>query len=403
VTRTDLSALSEGQSVYPVTLTQAEAAALNCSKFVTAQPEGDGWRVTAAYAVGVVRIGDFVVRVIPKIGVVKVLTLLARAYGVEGLKIDPSTVELGHDADLSSVLAVLFAMEVDRAMAGGPLRGYRTEDQTLPVLRGRLRMRDQYLRRYGVLSPLEVTVDEWTLDTDENRRIRAASRLLLDLTEVPARTRVGLMRLDRLLADVWVAPRGTPIAGWTPTRLNARLHRLLYLADLAITHNSVEHDAGSTQTRGFVIDLARLFEDLVVQIMGETYQGLARPKLLDLDSLGRLKFKPDLVFNDVLGGRGVDVVAVADTKYKLLGENGNISTDDVYQLVTYCTRLKLSTGHLIYAAGEPHPDPFDILGTDVRLFIHRIDLQQDVDNIESQVAGVLDKILQPGLAEVVAS
>jgi len=79
VSRTELAALSEGQSVCPVALTQAEAAALNRSKLVTAQPEGDSWRVTAEFAVGAVRIGDFVVRVIPKVGVVKVLTLLARA------------------------------------------------------------------------------------------------------------------------------------------------------------------------------------------------------------------------------------------------------------------------------------------------------------------------------------
>lgn len=399
MSRTELAALSEGQSVCPVALTQAEAAALNRSKLVTALPEGDSWRVTAEYAVGAVRIGDFVVRVIPKVGVVKVLTLLARAYGVAGLKIDPSTVELGHDADLSSVLAVLFAMEVDRAMAGGPLRGYRTEDQTLPVLRGRLRIRDQYLRRYGVLSPLEVTFDEWTLDTDENRRIRAASQQLLDLPDVPQRARVGLTRLDRLLSEVWVAPRGAPLAGWTPTRLNVRLHRLLHLADLVIAHTSVEHSAGSTQTHGFVLNLAWLFEKLVARLLWERYPNLVSQKTFDLDGLGGLlSIQPDLVFNDFNG----DPLAVADTKYKLLGDKGKISNDDAYQLVTYCGRLGLSTGHLIYAAGEPGPEPFNITGTQVSLVIHRIDLGQDVDHIESQVAGVLDKILPPQHAEVVA-
>jgi len=179
VTRTELARLAEGQSVYPVDLTQAEAAALNRSRLVTAQLDVDGWRVTAEYAVGAIRRGDLVVRVTPKIGVVKVLTLLARAYGIRGLQLDPSLVELSPEADLSNVLAVLFAQEAAGAMAGGPLRGYRTEDQTLPVLRGRVRLREQHLRRYGLLVPLEVTVDEWTLDTDENRRVRAASQRLL--------------------------------------------------------------------------------------------------------------------------------------------------------------------------------------------------------------------------------
>jgi 5-methylcytosine-specific restriction enzyme subunit McrC len=243
-----------------------------------------------------------------------------------------------------------------------------------------------------VLSPLEVTFDEWTLDTDENRRIRAASQRLLDLSEVPQRARVGLMRLDRLLSEVWVAPRGAPLTAWTPTRLNTRLHRLLHLADMVIAHTSVEHAAGSTRTHGFVINLAWLFEKLVARLLWEGYSELVAQKTFDLDGPGGLlSIQPDLVFNDHDG----DPIAVADTKYKLLGDNGKISNDDAYQLVTYCGRLGLSTGHLIYAAGEPRPEPFDITGTQVRLVIHRIDLQQDEDNIESQVASALDKILQP--------
>lgn len=384
MTRTELAGLVEGQSVYPISLTQAEAAALNRSRLVTAQPDVDGWRVTAEYAVGVVRRGDLVVRVTPKVGVVKVLTLLARAYGIRGLRLDPSLVELSPDADLSNVLAVLFAQEAAGAMAGGPLRGYRTEDQTLPVLRGRVRLREQHLRRYGLLVPLEVTVDEWTLDTDENRRIRAATQRLLSLADVPPPTRVGLLRLDRTLHEADVPPRGALLAPWVPTRLNARLHRLLQLADLVLAHTSVEHEAGSTrstQTHGFVINMAWLFETLVAQLLGEQSPGLKPQDVLPLDTLGRLRIKPDLVFYDSHGS-----VAVADTKYKLLDDRGDFPNADAYQLVTYCARLGLSTGHLIYAAGEPRPEPFDIVGTGVRLVIHSVDISRPVSEVEARLA-----------------
>jgi len=381
VTRTELARLIEGRSVYPVSLTPAEAAALNRSRLVTAQLDVDGWRVTAEYAVGAIRRGDLVVRVTPKIGVVKVLTLLARAYGIRGLQLDPSLVELSPEADLSNVLAVLFAQEAAGAMAGGPLRGYRTEDQTLPVLRGRVRLREQHLRRYGLLVPLEVTVDEWTLDTDENRRIRAASQRLLALADVPPPTRVGLLRLDRTLHEANVPPWGALLAPWVPTRLNVRLHRLLHLADLVLAHTSVEHEAGSTQTHGFVINMAWLFEKLVEQLLLERYPGLKPQDDLPLDVLDRLHIKPDLVFYDEDGP-----IAVADTKYKLLDVTGNFPNADAYQLVTYCSRLGLATGHLIYAAGEPRPEPFDILGAGVRLVIHSVDISRPVSDIEVRVA-----------------
>ena len=386
--RAELGALREGQVLTPVQLTLAEASALNRSALVNVTPEGDGWRVTAAYAVGVVRCGDLVVRVHPKVGVLKVLELLARARGIRNFAVDPSRVELAAYAELSTVLAVLFALEAQQAMGSGPLRGYRTEEQSLPVLRGRLRMAEQYLRRHGSVSPLEVTVDEWTLDTDDNRRLRAAGRALLTLAEVPARTRVGLLRLDRQLTEVATATRGTQLAPWTPTRLNVRLHALLHLADLVLAHSSVEHGPGGTTTHGFVINMATLFENLVAQLLGEAASGLLTQQSLPLDTLGRLTIRPDLVFH-----AGGVAVAVADTKYKLLDEDGKVPNADAYQLVAYCSRLGLRTGHLIYAAGEPHSEPYDMVGTDVRLVIHSIDLRRTVAGIEAQLTAVLGLIL----------
>jgi 5-methylcytosine-specific restriction enzyme subunit McrC len=390
VGRAELENLSEGQRLYPVELTQAEAAALNRSGLVTAQPDVDGWRVTAEYAVGAVRRGDRLVRVTPKIGVVQVLTLLARAQGVQGLKVDAELMGVSAATDLSAVLAVLFAQEAATAMAAGPLRGYRSENQTLPVLRGRVRLRDQYLRRFGVPVPFEVTVDEWTLDTDDNRRLRAATAALLTFADVPEVARRGLLRLARLLSEAWLPPRGAALTPWVPTRLNARMHRLLHLADVALAHTSVEHEAGGTQTHGFVINMAWLFETLIARLLSEQTSGLVTQEVVPLDTLRRLSIRPDLVFHNSSGP-----IAVADTKYKLLDDDGNVPNADVYQLVTYCARLRLNTGHLIYAAGQPSPEPFEVDGTDVRLVVHAIDVTRPLDDIESQVAQLAHVII-PG-------
>lgn len=286
------------------------------------------------------------------------------------------------------MLAVLFAQEAAGAMAAGPLRGYRSEDQTLPVLRGRLRLREQHLRRFGLPVPLEVTVDEWTLDTDDNRRLRAATAALLNLVDVTTSTRQGLLRLDRLLNEARLPPSGSWLPPWTPTRLNVRLHRLLHLADVVLAHTSVEHEAGATQTHGFVVNMAWLFETLVARLLSEQTRGLVTQEVLPLDTLGRLKIRPDLVFHD-----GSAPVAVADTKYKLLDDSGNVPNADAYQLVTYCARLGLTTGHLIYAAGEPTSEPFDVVGAGVRLVIHAVDISRPIEEIEAQVMELGNVIL----------
>lgn len=391
--RAELEHLSEGQVLYPVALTTEEAVALNTSRLVRAVPDQLGWRVTAEYWVGAVSRRGLVARVSPKIGPVQVLRVLTMADGAKDLNLDAEHVDVADDSDLSAVLAAMFTAEVRRAMAAGPLRGYRTEDQTLPVLRGRLRLRDQYLRRHDQLSPLEVTVDDWTIDTAENQLIRSAALKLLALPGLPPQVEVDLRRLDRLLVEATRLMPGAALPAWQPTRLNARLHALLSLAELTLRNLSVESDAGEATVHGFQVNMASLFERLVARLLMETDPAWSTQVTSRLDVRGTLVVRPDLVRDD-----GSGCSAVADTKYKVLDELGKVSNADVYQLVTYCARLGLTRGHLIYADGGEAPPPYEVIGTDTSIAIHRIDLTASPEAIREQVSGLAAILAAPDQA-----
>lgn len=378
--RSDLERLTEGQTLDGIDLTVAEATALNSSGLVKAVPSDRGWRVTAEYWVGTVARGDVVVRVAPKIGAVQVLRLLAMAEGAADLRVDGEQVAVADDSDLSAVLARMFVQEAETALGPGVLRGYRTEDQTLPVLRGRLRIRDQYLRRLGQLHPLEVTVDEWTVDTPENRLIRSAAVALRGLPGLPADVDTDLRRVDRMLAEASLLVRGAALPPWQPTRLNARLHALLGLADLTLRHLSVESAVGDTVVHGFRVNMAHLFERLVARLLIEEDPAWSAQTTLPLDRAGTLVIRPDLVRHDATGW-----TSVADTKYKVLDEAGKVSNADIYQLVTYCARLGLTRGHLIYADGGAAPPPYEIHGTDAVIGVHRLDLTVSPYALRDQV------------------
>lgn len=377
--RVELGRLREGQVLPRVPLSLTEATALGASRLVDVAPAGDAWQVTAAHAVGALDVGGLTVRVTPKVGVVQVLRLLARAHGVRHLRLDDRPVGLDEQPGLTAVLAELFVQEARHALAAGPLRGYRSEEQTLPFVRGRVRVREQELRRFGAVVPVEVEVDEWTADTDENRRIVAATRVLLALPDLLPVTRNALRRVDRLLADVRLPPPGQPLAPWTPNRLTARLHQLLRLSDLVLARSSVEHVAGAVAVAGFVVPMERLFEDLVTRLLSELDDDtrLAPQSGYAFDGSGVLRIKPDLV----LRRAGADV-AVADTKYKVLDDAGRLRNEDAYQLLAYCTRLGLPVGHLVYAAGNLPVEPYVLKGSDVVLHIHRVDLGQTVEELE---------------------
>ena len=56
-----------------VELTHDEAAALNATKLLSATAASPGWTVTAAFAVGALNVDGMIVRVQPKVGIVKIL------------------------------------------------------------------------------------------------------------------------------------------------------------------------------------------------------------------------------------------------------------------------------------------------------------------------------------------
>ena len=391
-----LRSMREGTVVDGVALTRAQAAALAATRLVSVTPTPDGWQVRASHLVGAITCGEIEVRVAPKVGAASVLRMLARVHGAHRLDVDAARVGLAADARISTVLAVLFEQEARTALAQGARRGYRTEDQSLPVLRGRLRIMEQSLRRFDALSPLEVTVDEWTLDTDENRLLRAAVRVLLRLPGIPVPCRGGLRRIDQRLGEVTRVPVGTRPPAWTPTRLNAHLHRLLHLADLVLDGASVEHRAGDVVAHGWVLDMAWLFEALVAEVLREhLHRGsvgrLRTQATHDLDPSGHLKIRPDVEI--VSAGRAI---AVADTKYKLLDDDGRFPNADAYQLLTYAARLALKDAHLIYA-GAPGEVPahYPITGAGVTLHVHAVDITRGLDEVEGQIRG-----LAPHLAAI---
>ena len=84
----------------------------------------------------------------------------------------------------------------------GLLQGYRTVEEALPVLRGRIRTEEQLRRRFGLPVPVEVRYDDYSTDTDENRLLRAATERLLRLPNLTVEVRVRLHRLLHRLADV---------------------------------------------------------------------------------------------------------------------------------------------------------------------------------------------------------
>ena len=388
--------LREGGPSRPVQLESDVADALAASGMlqVGLTDRTGWWDVAANGHVGVIVAGGLQVVIQPKIDINRLVFLMGYARHPNFWRDDPAL--LDPDADLPEALADAFVRLATRALDQGVLKGYVSVDESLPVLRGRIREADQLRRRWGRPIPLEVRYDDHTVDIAENQLLLAAAERLLRNPRVRAQHRAGLQRLRLQLADVSLPPRGGVGPVWTPSRLNARYAPALKIAELILAGHSFEQRVGDLLMTGYLIDMAKVFEDFVTVALREALQPYGGRSALQyrtfLDIEEAVPIRPDFVWLD----RGHPRI-VADAKYKAEKPAG-FPQADLYQVLAYCTVLGLPVGHLVYAKGNEDARRHNVRNAGVTIITHALDL----DLAPSVLLGAVHGLAQ-GMISRVAS
>jgi 5-methylcytosine-specific restriction enzyme subunit McrC len=369
------------------------ASALATTRLVEVRPEGGGqWRLLPVGRVGVVRIGDLDVRVQPKTGIARLLFLLGYATD-PGFR--PEDVAGVPEPDLWPALAESLARHVERALGPGVLQGYVTIGESLPLVRGRIRVADQIARRPGLPLPLEVRYDEYAPDIPENQLIRTALRRMLAVPGLRKDLSARLAHLDGQLDGVQVLLSGTTLPIWRLTRLNARYAAALRLAEIVLRNQSAEPGPGGVSVAAFVVSMAKVFEDFVTVALREALAPNPGHAVAQypghLDVQGKIAILPDVVH--VVADQPV---AVFDAKYKLEDASSRYPNADVYQMLAYCTALQLPRGWLIYAQGSAPPGvqrvrhtSIDIVQDPLDLAAAPADLLRQIDTLAAAALGLI--------------
>ncbi len=244
---------------------------------------------------------------------------------------------------------------------------------------------------YGLLLPLEVRYDEFTVDIAENQILRAACERVLKVPGVADQSKMMLRRVLREFTDVTPLARRDPIPAWPATRLNVRYHSALRLAELVLRATSFEHAPGDVAVTGFLLDMPVLFEGFVTMALGDALVSAFGGRICpqdwhDFDELGRVRLRPDLVWKIA----GVPV-AVVDAKYKSESPAGYPNAD-LYQLLAYCTVLGLRHGHLVYAKGDSEPARHTTRRSGVEIHCDALDLAADPVVLLDQIRELAGKV-----------
>lgn len=341
--------------------------------------------LTPGSVIGAVALPGLAVEIRPKIEIDRVLFLLSYALDPRAWRRDTFLFEAR--PSLLESLIPSFVRQVRHAFRRGLLQGYRSDEDALQTLRGRIRIDDQLRRRFGLFPPVEVRFDELTEDIEVNRLIRAA---VDRLERMPLRfddSRTALRRIRGALERVTLkeyTPAQLPEIAWD--RLNEHYRGAVEMAKLILRSTSFDLRHGAVRASAFLVDMNEVFETFVAEALREAL-GLsprafprgARGRDLWLDQGRAIRLEPDLSWWE-----GSACLFVGDLKYKRVGMRG-IKHPDLYQLLAYTVAAGLSTGLLIYAAGEGEPAAHEIVEAGKRLEVVTLDLSCEPRALLAQI------------------
>jgi 5-methylcytosine-specific restriction enzyme subunit McrC len=405
--------LREHSATCGVALTAGELALLRTAlPSVGVQPgnfKTGLWDLTPAAKVGSVRLGSAAVgreapvvlevEIRPKLRIDRLLFLLA--YAANPRHWQSSWSRYRSCDDLLEAVAGAFVSLLQPVVRGGLLQGYRTREEALHGIRGRIRFADQLRRRGDWLLPVEVRYDELTLDILENQILAAAVRRLRLLPLRNSELRRSLSVLEQVFQQVsrprWM-PGRIPRVTWTP--LNLRYRVAIRMARQILEASSFDLGGRGFVAQGLLVDMNQLFEEFVVTALREAL-GVGRSSFpramehrsLSLDEDRLLRVLPDLSWWQAGRCR-----FVGDVKYKR--DSGRGHRDDLYQLLAYALAAQRPEGFLIYGELTGPPQCHRIRHPRVDLHVVGLDLSLPPAELLEQVAELAERVRRVTASEL---
>ncbi|HWI94541.1 MAG TPA: hypothetical protein VNS60_00580 [Solirubrobacterales bacterium] len=343
--------------------------------------------------VGAIQLGRRRFELRPKIAIRRLLFLLS--YSMNPSSWWRQGFDFAEDTDLFEAVVPGFTYQVEEALRGGPLFGYRQREDSLQTVRGRIRFDDQLRRRFGLLPPIECRFDEFTDDIEANRLLRAAIVRLGSIRIRDPRTRSRLAALAPVFANVAAVsydPRALPEPRFD--RLSERYRQPVELARLILRSRSVDGRSGGIGGDSFLVNLATVFENFVLVALREAlglserqFPAQAGGRTLYLDADRSIGLRPDLSWWEGGAPR-----FVGDVKYKRTPATLGVKHPDIYQLLAYTTATELPWGLLVYAAGEAPERMYRIAAAGKEVEVRTLDLDRDPELVLSQVGEIAARV-----------
>lgn len=268
---------------------------------------------------------------------------MLRFSGRLPIRLDRFAPAMDEEEFFLDVIGLAFAREVERLVSFGLAKGYREYQFDRPPYSGTPDLRMHLGRYAGRPDKLVTRARRITIDIDLNRALAAAIQVLSRVKLATAPTR-ALRSINPAFGRVRKLPTPASAVGRLElTRLTARYRNGLGLAEIILRGQSLAPEGDPVAGASVLFNMPRVWEACVArwaQFQWPDYEVVDQHSFA-VTSDGSLRAAADVTVWD--SGR---LVALYDAKYKWPGETPTMG--DVYQMVTYCTRLGINEATLIY-------------------------------------------------------
>lgn len=351
---------------------------------------GSGYILNPNQFVGVVRLpSGRLLRCNPKVPVESLASMLA--VGLELPALRPEVVRFASIDVLLEIVAQQFAGLVLGRVDAGLHRDYVEKSENQTFVRGRIDFAEDIRLNHTLRHKVFSRYAELTWDIPENQVIRQVVRLLA-AQPFSTETRNQLRAIDASMGAVSLGRlTSRDVQAFRYHRLTEDYRPIHRLCSLFLEGASLSDELGSFDGRAFLVDMNKLFESYVSELVRENAPSgvtVETQGTIYLDTARRVRLVPDIVIR-----RDGRVAAVADCKYKLAAPD-EFKNHDVYQVLTYCVATGAQVGMLIYPVfGQSSIDALSVATQPIGVLRAPFDLEASTDEVSGHAARLVDQLL----------
>lgn len=341
------------------------------------------WHLTPLGYIGSIPLRrDLLLAIRPKTAIRNVFRMIEYAYMLDYRLFDALRGG-GSLRDFFDSLAVGLARRILLRVRRGAYRAYRTREERLKSLRGRLDL-PRFVRS-DWKPELPCRYDLQTADNEENRILLWTLYTILQSSCASARALPEIRRAYRALSGLASLRHCSPrdCVGRVYNRLNRDYEPMHVLCRFFLDNLGPTHGGGDRPTPAFLINMEGLFERFTAEWLRSSPELLRRGLRVSrqdravIDEASRTTFVFDILLRDVETGRTRFVI---DTKYKVPEKPSN---DDLYQVVSYAAQQGCDRSVLVYP--EELRRPLDAQVGDVR--VRSLAFRLDEEELSLDAAG----------------